>query len=313
MNICCQIKKITSHHHLVMMAFCFMLMQQKTNAQQEWNYTQYLFNLYDINSAYAGNHNAASFALRYRSQWIGLEGAPITQQFSAHTPLLKNKIGVGIRVQNESIGLRNQFNLKASGAYKLKLNKNTLSIGIAVGALRQNVKLNEVTAREANDVQLANLTNSTTTPLVDASVFFNANNYYVGIESSRLNRTAFSTSTNAMARLYYNLNLAGGYMIKDETDNMFQMSTLIKFSEGNIWQAEFNLLYLKENKFWFGGGYRYPASGQVMGCVNFNSQLRFGLSYDMPLSASQIQGNGSAEAFLGFNLKGTSEKSIRYF
>lgn len=281
-------------------------------AQQEWSYSQYLFNLYDINSAYAGNHHAGSFALRYRSQWIGNEGAPVTQQFSWHAPVFKDKFGVGMRLNNERIGLRNQQLALISAAYKLHLSKSTLSFGLAAGGVRQTFKTEEALAKNPEDIALQNINNAIV-PIMNVAIFFNSDKFYAGVESSRINRSRYYDDENLISRLYYNLNVTGGYMFKRSNDDMLQVGGLLKMSEGNIWQAELNVLYLKNNKFWFGGGYRYQHGGIVTACLHLTPQLRFGLSYDLPFMSTTLHQSGSAEAFLGFNLQGTSAKSIRYF
>ncbi len=301
-------KKVASFFLAVLIFSC-----TKTFAQQEWVYSQYLFNLYDINSAYAGNHQAPSFALRYRSQWMGFEGAPISQQLSFHTPLMQNKLGAGLRFQNESIGIHRQMLLQTSAAYKLKIKTQTLSIGFSIGAIKQQFNIAEITIRDGNDVQLAGITNSTILPTIGLSAFLNSDNYYAGIDASRLNRSNFNITENSLARLYFNLSAVAGYIKKIDNDNLLQFSTLLKFTEGNIWQGELNILFLRNNKFWFGGGYRYPSCMDIMLCIHITSQLRFGLSYDYSLSPLPHQFAHTTEAFLGFNLKPSSNKSIRYF
>ncbi|MFN0032808.1 MAG: PorP/SprF family type IX secretion system membrane protein [Flavobacteriales bacterium] len=300
-------------------AACILLVWCTLNAtaQQEWSYSQYLFNLYDINAAYAGNHGAPSFALRYRAQWMGMQGAPTSQQLSAHTPLIDGKMGAGLRILNEQIGLRNQLTARVNGAYKLQLGERTLSFGLAAGAVRNQWRADDALVHDDEDTKLSSMQQATITPMVDAALFLHTDTYYAGIEANRLNRSKTNDGEGSLERLYYNMNLTAGYMIKGisktSTDDLLQLSTLIKFSEGNIYQAELNVLFLKNNKYWFGGGYRYPTSGQIMACLNLSSQWRFGLSYDIPLAAQAIQRSGSGEAFLGFNLKPNNDKSIRYF
>jgi type IX secretion system PorP/SprF family membrane protein len=298
--------------YYVAVLFAFLLVQNKSIAQQEWNYSQYLFNLYDINAAYAGNHNAPSFAFRIRSQWMGADGAPLSQQLSVHTPI-KTNFGAGLRLLNESIGLRNQQALRISSAYKLRFKNNTLSFGLTVGGFRQTIKQNNIVAQDPNDQQLMHPNSNKIQPLLDASVFFNSDKAYAGIECARVNSFIGSDDDNTMSQLFYQMNLTAGYFIKVKNENLVQFTTLVKMTEGKLWQAELNALFLKNNKYWFGGGYRYPTSGQLMGCININPQWRFGLSYDIPFTALKLQSSGSAEAFLGFNLKSSSTKSIRYF
>jgi type IX secretion system PorP/SprF family membrane protein len=308
--ITCIFLKQRARHFATILVMCTWM---NANAQQEWSYTQYLFNLYDINSAYAGNHGSASFALRHRSQWMGMEGAPITQQFSFHTPVKEEKIGVGFKVMNESIGARKQQFVSVSGAYKLRLGSGILSMGLAAGIIRQAIDRPKISAADQQDVNLVNLAEPLIIPNLDASLFYNTKEFYVGLQSCRINRSMYTRKNGTLARLYYNLNMTAGVMKKVGSDNMLQLSTLVKYSEGKLWQAEWNLLYLIKNKFWLGGGYRLNSGCSVLGSINFSTQFRIGFSYDFPLTALRHSNDGSAEVFLGYNLKSRSGKSIRYF
>jgi len=283
------------------------------DAQQEWGYTQYLFNLYDINSAYAGNHGAGSFGVRYRSQWIGMVGAPETQYISFHSPLAGEKAGLGVKVLNENIGARSLTSAKVSGAYKVRFNQATLSFGLAGGIIRQGVDATSIKAFDQNDVQLQNLPAQTLTPTIDASVFFNTNRFYAGIESGNINRSKTSATEHSLSRLYYSVTTVCGYIHPLKHGSKVQLSGLMRLTENNLWQAELNALYLVKSRLWFGGGYRFDSNAQVMACVSFSEQLRIGLSYDVSTTAIRKLNDGSAEVFLGFNFKNKSGKSIRYF
>ncbi len=292
---------------------CCVLLTLASEAQQEWSSTQYLFNLYDVNTAYAGNQLSSSFGVRYRSQWMGMEGAPETQQFSFHTPLMKERIGVGFKILNESIGARTQQFAKASAAYKILIGENTLSLGLAGGVLRQAIEWPKLSAADVQDAQFANNTAPIITPLVDASVFYNSKKMFVGIESTSINRSAFRPDQGSLARLYYNVNFIAGVKKRVMNDNMIQLSTLVKYSEGRMIQGELNLLYLINNRIWFGAGYRFMSGVQALGSFNITRHFRIGLSYDFPITLLRNVNDGSAEIFLGYNLKNRSDKSIRYF
>lgn len=283
------------------------------NAQQEWGYTQYLFNLYDVNSSYAGNHNGPSFAARYRAQWLGFDGAPETQMFSVHTLLAKDHLGAGLKVLNESIGARRQQQLKISGSYRLHFDENILSFGLAGGAIRQTADISLIKAADEQDAQLAVFPNSSFTPVIDASIFLSNKKFYAGIESTRLNKSSFHNDGGALARLYYNINLTAGYMHQVGQNNMIQLSGLIKYSEGKMWQAEMNLTYLINNKLWFGAGYRVFTGAVIVSCIHITEHFRLGLSYDVAVKKMRNTNDGSAELYLGYHLHNRSSKSIRYF
>ncbi len=304
---------VFSQGKLSALVFLFGIFGIQIHAQQEWGYTQYIFNLYDINNAYAGNHGASSFAMRYRSQWNSIEGRPVSQTLSWHAPVLGERAGAGVRLLHEEIGARRQIMGKVSGAYKFQLGeKGKLSAGLAFGFIRQDINLNKLTAYDSQDPILLSGLNTRTTPLVDFAVMYYTNRAYVGIESSRINRSAYNFSDQSLARLYYNVNLVAGTMKKLDKDDMLQLSTLVKVSEGKLWQAEINFLYLKNNKFWLGVGYRWKGNYNVLACIHLSPHLRFGVSFEM-LSSNLIRGQRSTEFFLGYNLGNKNGKSIRYF
>ncbi|MBX7052375.1 MAG: type IX secretion system membrane protein PorP/SprF [Flavobacteriales bacterium] len=296
-----------------MLTLLFCIADKPSQAQQEWGYSQYLFNLYDINSSYAGNHNGPSFAARYRSQWMGFEGAPVTQLFSFHTPVAHDQIGLGMKILNESIGARKQQQLKISGSYRMHFGENTLAFGVAGGAVRQSSDISMIKAADEQDAQLSVFPNTSITPIVDASVFFNTKKFYVGIESTRLNKSAYHHEQGALARLYYNVNATAGYIQKIGENNLLQLSSMMKYSEGKLWQADLNLTYLINNKLWFGGGYRVFSGALIVACINITEHFRLGLSYDVAAKKMRTNNDGSAEVYLGYHLINRSSKSIRYF
>lgn len=282
-------------------------------AQQEWSYTQYQFNLYDINSAYAGNHESVSMSLRHRSQWIGIDGAPSTQAFSLHTPCFGGKFGTGIKLQHEQIGARTQQTAKTSIAYKIHAGAKTVSFGFAAGVLRQAFDKSKIQAQDMEDNQLQSMRASALVPLLDASVFFNTKSFFAGLESGRINRSNFNLNEASIARLYYQLTAVSGYLLRLGREDLIQFSALGRLSEGSIWQAEINLLYLYNNKVWIGGGYRTMSGFTASACAHVTEHFRIGLSYDMATGSMRKGNDGSAEVFIGYNIQNRSDKSIRYF
>ena len=97
----------------------------KISAQQEVMFTQYMHNEVTINPAYAGSHDVVSLTALYRHQWVGIEGAPRTMSFNGHTPLRNEKIGVGLSIIGDQIGVTNSVQFYGSGSYRIMLNKTT--------------------------------------------------------------------------------------------------------------------------------------------------------------------------------------------
>ena len=107
---------------IFLLAFIWMLTNQKLLAQSEPMFTQYTFNEIFINPAYAGSHEALSLSTLYRRQWMKLEGSPTTKTFTAHSNLLKSKVALGLTAYQDNIGVSTQTGLFANYAYRIKLN-----------------------------------------------------------------------------------------------------------------------------------------------------------------------------------------------
>src|SRR5690349_18658589 len=84
--------------------FLALLLCFKSYAQQLPQFTQYMFNRLVINPAYAGGDGPLSLTLANRSQWLGVDGAPTTQTFTAHSMFTK-KNGLGLSLVNDKIGV----------------------------------------------------------------------------------------------------------------------------------------------------------------------------------------------------------------
>ena len=85
----------------IILAFLFAVQMQ---AQQDPQYTQYMYNTVAINPAYAGNRGVTSIVGLHRSQWVGLDGAPRTQSLSVHSPIGEGKVGLGLSIVNDALG-----------------------------------------------------------------------------------------------------------------------------------------------------------------------------------------------------------------
>lgn len=282
-------------------------------AQQEWSYTQYQFNLYDANSAYAGNHQTLSMSARHRSQWIGLDGAPVTEQISVHAPMAGNRIGVGMRIVSDKIGARRQQLFKSSVAYKLSTLSGQFSFGITAGLLRIAIDRHDLNAFDVNDDQLVQLGIAQVTPLFGAAFLYSSNRFFIGAETGSLNRAAISDASGSLARLYRSANVVAGVLQPIGEQDMLEVSTQIKWSEGQQWQPELNIQYLYRNTCWLGGGYRLGSAWQLHAAWLVTDQFRVGLSYDNTTGKLMSCNQSSAELFLGYTLHKRTAGSVRYF
>jgi len=282
-------------------------------AQQDWLNTQYMFNLFDINSAYAGNHRTPSIALRHRSQWLGMEGAPSSQYLSYHMPLWKERLGVGAKVLRESIGLREQFMVRGSGAYKVRLAKGRLAFSISTAVISQRARIDKIVARDAVDAVWDNAQMRSTSVSFDAAVFYHTKRWFVGSEWMHLNRGQAQWNANSQSRFYIHGNLLAGWHLPLSEKHLFTITALGRYTEGVQLLGEGNISCLYDNKIQLGAGYRQSNGMIAFAQAQVNPHVRIGYSFDLSTSPLPNAHSGSHEIFLNFTPGKTQFPSIRYF
>jgi len=303
---------ITVRSVVLCVVLCLLLVFS-ARAQQEWTHSQYQFNLFDINPAYAGNHQTLSMAVRHRSQWIGLAGAPSSDQFSMHSPIAGDHAAAGVRVVSDRIGARMQLSAKATGVYKVRFQQSKLAFGLTAGVVRQCVDVGLLNAQDSDDALLVGLTNARMVPTFGASVMYSSSRLFIGLDASQLNRANWNYAPDAAGRLYRHYALVAGVVLPVGQDHLLEVSSLTKYAENGQWQTELNAQFLYRNRCWIGGGYRYHSAIQGLVAWMINDHLRAGLSYDYTVGRQLARPASSVEGFLGYTLQKRSAQSIRYF
>ncbi len=287
----------------------------EANAQQEWMYNQYMFNIYDVNSAFAGNYNDLALAARYRNQWLGIDGAPVSQSISINAPLAK-KLGIGMRVINEKIGARDRLSAKASFAYKLDLGKGKLGLALNAGLINQGFRKDELNLNNEEDPYLIAWEGQADNAIIfDFAMMYVSDKTLIGLEVQNLNTPEFDYQGLGSPQLIRHYVFTASQAFEVKQKNVLKPSMLIRYDESAELSAEANLSFFYNNLFWIGAGYRLDYGLIFYTEWNIGDHFRFGYSYDYPTNILKGQQNGSHELFLGchINMKGAKPKSIRYF
>lgn len=292
-------------------------------AQQDPQFTQYMYNMSVLNPAYATeNTDILSLGGLYRAQWVGLEGAPTTGTFFAHKPISK-RVELGISIIHDEIGdVVKEDNIFADFAYVFPISENTkLSFGVKAGVTFFNTNFNGFQySSPIIDPAFQNI--SEIFPNIGAGTYLFGKNYYVGFSAPNLLTTkhlenqAGITTTGVEAIHYF---LTGGYVFKFSDNLKFKPAFMAKAVSGAPISLDVTANVLLNNLFEVGLGYRKDDS--VSGLVNFyvTPTLRIGYSYDYTLSNLSNFNSGSHEIFLLFdldlgNLSGKGyDKSPRFF
>jgi type IX secretion system PorP/SprF family membrane protein len=282
-------------------------------AQQDPMYTHYMYNTLSINPAYAGSRDALSILALGRFQWVGLDGAPMTQTFQVHSPIIGGLAG-GISLVNDKIGPTNSTQLYVDLAYHFNLGKNhRLGIGIKAGVDFFNNNLSTLITDQPNDPSFAQNI-SRTLPNAGIGIYYHHTNAYFGFSIPRLIEQSISDNAADQKRHYF--LIAGGYIPCTRNFGL-KPTALVKIVEGAPVQGDFTLEAMFMKKFSVGAMYRsLDGVGALLGW-NIRPNFRIGYSFDWPLTELSRSGQyGSHEIMLRYDLKfGRLAKIVspRYF
>lgn len=274
-------------------------------AQQDPQYTNYMYNTININPAYAGSRGALSIFGLHRSQWVGLEGAPATNSFSVNTPIADSKVGLGVSFVNDALGVMDENTISIDFSYTLDLNNrgSKLSFGMKGSANLLNVAYSDLNKYNPNDPQLLNDVRNEFTPNIGAGIYWHNEKSYVGfsvpsfLESTRYDNNIQSTMQQKMH--YY---LMAGHVFEINPMLKFKPAFLIKAVNGAPVQADVTANFLIHDKFTIGGAYRWDAAWSGLVGFQVTDGLFIGYSYDSDTKALRNYNNGSHEIFLRFEL-----------
>jgi type IX secretion system PorP/SprF family membrane protein len=155
-------------------------------AQYEPQFTQYMNNEMFINPAYAGTRGNLAATMLYRYQWVGIEGSPRTATFAVHSPFMYNKIGVGLCIMNDKIGVTNQTGVFANYAYHLQTSeKGTLSFGLQGGVINVKENLLDLVTIEENDPEFSQNIPNKLMPNFGYGMYYHTQKFYAGVSIPR--------------------------------------------------------------------------------------------------------------------------------
>ncbi|HYD91653.1 MAG TPA: type IX secretion system membrane protein PorP/SprF [Flavobacterium sp.] len=285
-------------------------------AQQDPQYTQYMYNTVNVNPAYAGSRGVTSIFGLYRAQWIGLDGAPETATVSLHAPVGKN-VGLGFSVINDRIGPMDNNTLSGDFSYTLKTSENwKLALGIKAKINLLNVDYNKLSIRIQDDVMFANNINNDFSPNVGAGLYWYSDRSYIGLSvPSFIETEHYSHNDLAVVKERLHFYLIGGHVFNLSYNWQFKPAVMIKTVSGSPLQADVSANFLYDQKLTLGLAYRWDAAFSALAGFQITDGFFAGYAYDMETTRLQDYNSGSHEIFLRFELFNKSKKIVnpRFF
>lgn len=334
-----KINKIAIYTFLV-----FSLMQAKpSRAQQNIQFSQYIFNALSVNPAYAGYKEEWFTQLALRQQWVGIDGAPKTGQLSIDgiaSPESK-KVGLGLQLTADKLGPQSSTSAYANYAYRLPLNSDgtsRLSFGIGVGVTQYRLDVSEFDPINPNDAVAFGDNIKSTVPDARFGVYYASSTWYLGASVNDLlsggdSGNIFDWTDNGRMNIKRkrHIYVIGGFLTNLSTDVKLRPSILWKEDFKGPSSLDLSAMLVFKNKFWIGGAYRTGVvlwdkdyrkqqqlsdNNSIAGIAQFyaTDRLRIGYSYDYVVSKLSSVQHGSHEITVGLTF-GRDKRltSVRFF
>jgi type IX secretion system PorP/SprF family membrane protein len=286
-----------------------------------------MFNEVYINPAYAGSKEAMSATLLHRQQWVNFPGRPVTTSFSMHGPLQGNKMGLGLSILNEKVGVMNRNLIYGTYAYRLTFDdKSTLAMGLMAGLDNQNNRLN--TLKISNEIgatadpQFGNSPN-VVAPNFGAGLYYNTKTLYVGLSIPRMvdNKVRFGSDGSSTVRTtkvkasLFTYYLTAGYLFTINEELKLRANVIMNAVQNAPVQFDLGANVLIRDMIWGGLSFRSGSSLALILGYQVNKQFLVCYSYDYGVNKIQRYSQGSHELVLNYLFSFTGRKIItpRYF
>lgn len=274
------------------------------HAQQDPQYTQYMYNTINVNPAYAGSRGVMSIFGLHRTQWVGLDGAPKTIAASMHTPLGQSKLGLGVSFVNDRIGAMDENNISIDLSYTIDLKDDLkLSFGVKGTANLLNIDYTKLNIYNPGDVMFRENLENQFSPNIGAGLYLHSDKSYLGLsvpnflETDRYDDNVFSTAKQRM-----NFYLIGGHVFDLSPSLKFKPAFLAKAVSGAPLQVDLTANFMFVEKFVLGAAYRWDAAISALVGFQVSDGLFVGYSYDAETTKLSNYNSGSHEIFLRFEL-----------
>jgi len=330
---------------LVVIGIC-LLTAGETRAQQNIQFTQYIFNSMSVNPAYTGYKEEWFGQLGLRSQWVGLDGAPQTGLLSIDGVVdpINKRHGLGMQITADKLGPQSATSAYANYAFRLRLNEEDtqrLSFGIGAGVTQYSLDGALLEPIDVGDQVIPAGKISNLVPDVRFGVYYYNPKWYAGVsvmdllsgdQSNNIFRWEGTTTDNLRRKRH--MYFIGGALFNLNQGLDLRPSLLVKEDFRGPTSLDVNAMFIFGQRFWLGAGWRTGVtvfkreynrvSGKSLSNRNsfsavtqiyVTNALRIGYSYDHIVSRLSSVQNGSHEITLGitFGQKAQRILSPRFF
>jgi type IX secretion system PorP/SprF family membrane protein len=268
---------------------------------------QYVLNPLTINPAYAGNRGVMNIAAFYRKQWVGIKGSPETVSLSVDAPFRDNKMGLGLNVINDKIGVTKETQFGANYSYKIDIKNGNLSFGLGAGLMVTNIAWSDLVVLDPGDEYLLIDSKVFVVPAFSFGAYYSGDKYFAGFSIPKLvgyrfdfDKDKYDLNIN-MGEYYYLFN--SGYLFDLSSNLKFFPSALIVFSPGDKILYDINAHFRVMDRLWLGASYRNNRSISSMFQFQLTDQIKFAYTYDFDFAKLRTYSSGSHEVMLRYEFR----------
>ncbi|MBS7787963.1 type IX secretion system membrane protein PorP/SprF [Flavobacterium sp. CYK-55] len=302
------------------LTFVLMFTAAAGFAQQDAQFTQYMYNTININPAYAGSRGALSIFGLHRTQWVGLDGAPVTNTLSMNTPINGSKLGLGLSFVNDRIGPTTENAISVDVSYTVPTSETfNLSFGLKGTGNFYGLDASKLDLDPTVPDDAALINYNKFTPNIGAGVYWHSDKSYIGlsvpnfIQNKKLNNSNGDNVAILQERINY--YLIAGHVFDLNPNIKFKPAILTKMVTGSPLQVDVSGNFMFYDKFVLGAAYRWDAAMSALAGFQITDGLYLGYGYDLETTRLRKYNSGSHEVFLRFELFNNYNKIIspRFF
>lgn len=291
-------------------------------AQQDSQFTQYMYNTISINPAYAGSRETLSVFALHRSQWVGLDGAPQTNNVSVNTPIDFTDVGIGVSIINDKIGPSEENNIAVDVSYTIPTSENfNLSFGLKASANLLNIDFTKLNQYNTGDANFAANIDNKFSPNIGLGFYLHSEDTYLGLsipnllETKHFDRYVNSGSISSVASQDIAYYFTAGHVFELNDNLKFKPSILTKIVLGAPAVIDFSGNFMINEKFVAGVSYRLNAAVSALVGFQATDSWFIGYGYDLDTTKLSNYNSGSHEIFLRFEIFNRYSKlfSPRFF
>ena len=279
----------------LLMALCI------AEAQLDPLYNQYQFNQMMINPAYTGIYNRFSASFISRLNWVGIEGAPITNTLTVQSALAKGRIGLGALLIDDRLGVNRNTETAIAASYNIKFPEARLAMGIQGGLTNFGYDLSKLTLDYVDDERLFTGLENRTEPNFGAGIMYINSVFYAGVSIPRLRELQVNDGVSMSTRYKRHYYASAGYFLDASTFTQYKITSLVRYVEGGDVSVDVSISSCVDKVVWAGLSARDLKHFGLFMNLEVGKNLRLGYAFELPTSTLIIGNYGTHEFSIAFD------------